>query len=163
VAAVTAPQSPLVYIASDHAGFDLKKLILEKWPQGFQDFVWKDFGPANADRVDYPDFANHVCKALIAQRSAEAQNFGTARSRAILICGSGQGMAMAANRYRQIRAAMVWSLESVELARAHNDANVLCIGARLIEPTLAVKLVEAFLTKPFEGGRHLGRLAKLDA
>lgn len=162
VAANDAPSTPLIYIASDHAGFELKKLILEKWPEGLQGFSWKDIGPGNADRVDYPDFANKACNALVAQRKIESDRSGAARSRAILICGSGQGMAMTANRHREIRAAVVWSQESTELSRAHNDANVLCLGARLIEPALAVKLVETFLATPFEGGRHAGRLVKLD-
>lgn len=153
---------PMLFIASDHAGFDLKNFLLTTLPVGPHGFTWKDFGPPNADRVDYPDFAQKVCRELITRRADESKSGTSLLSLAILICGSGQGMAMSANRHREIRAAIAWSLESAELARAHNDANVLCLGARLIEPALAVRLVEKFLATPFEGGRHSGRLEKLD-
>lgn len=140
-------KNPKLFIASDHAGFELKAHLLTLNKN------WVDLGPANADRVDYPDFAQNLCQQLLLE---EKNSFG------ILICGSGQGMAMAANRFKGIRAALVWSEESARLARAHNDANVICLGARLIEPALAVNLLETFLKTPFEGGRHSGRIAKLE-
>ena len=138
-------------IASDHAGFELKKIVLDvlKVPG----FILKDLGPANAERVDYPDYARKLCAELL--KSPEG-TFG------ILICGSGQGMAMSANRFKGIRAALTWSTESTQLSRAHNNANIICLGARLIESTLAVKLIETFLRTPFEGGRHTGRVSKIE-
>lgn len=142
-------------IASDHAGFELKNHLLQvlKIPG----FSLEDLGPANADRVDYPDYAQTLCKELLKSSSgAGAETFG------ILICGSGQGMAMAANRIKGIRAALTWNTESTKLARAHNNANIICLGARLIEPDLAVKLVETFLRTPFEGGRHTARVEKIE-
>lgn len=147
--------TPTLFIASDHAGFELKSHLLRVWKDGFPGWVWKDLGPLTSDRVDYPDFAQALCKELLAARPSP-QSFG------ILICGSGQGMAMAANRFQGIRAALAWNQESALLSRAHNDANILCLGARLIEPALAVNLVETFLLTPFEGGRHAGRISKIE-
>lgn len=118
---------------------------------------WKDFGPSTADRVDYPDFAKKLCVELLAEKKNASSN-----AVGILICGSGQGMAMTANRFHGIRAAVAWNEESARLSRAHNDANILCLGARLIDQELALKIVETFLTTSFEGGRHSGRVAKLD-
>lgn len=145
-----------LFIASDHAGFELKSYLLRAKPQ----WNWQDLGPANTDRVDYPDYAQALCKRLLAEynssRTLEQKSYG------ILICGSGQGMAMAANRFKGIRAAIAWNEESAQLSRAHNDANILCLGARLIEPALAVNLVEIFLRTPFEGGRHVNRIGKLE-
>lgn len=138
-------------IASDHAGFELKKHLVEH--SNIANFTWKDLGPTNTDSVDYPDYAQTLCRALLV---SPAGTLG------ILICGSGQGMAMSANRFHGIRAALAWSTESTELSRAHNDANILCLGARLIEPALAVKLVETFLRTPFEGGRHSARVLKIE-
>lgn len=153
-----------LFIASDHAGFDLKAHLLRTWksgvslvtphsPTGATSWSWKDLGAYSADRVDYPDYAQSLCKELLV---SAPDSFG------ILICGSGQGMAMSANRFKGIRAALTWNVESTRLARAHNDANVLCLGARLIEPADAVKFVETFLLTPFEGGRHAGRVAKIE-
>ncbi len=159
-----ADTTPKLFIASDHAGFDLKSHLLRVWKDKVRlsspvattsnlTWAWRDIGPANADRVDYPDFAQNVCRELLL---APKGSFG------ILVCGSGQGMAMAANRFKGIRAALTWNEESTRLSRAHNDANILCLGARLIEPALAVNLVEIFLRTPFEGARHIGRIAKIE-
>ena len=148
-------KNQVILIASDHAGFELKKHLLQvlKVPG----FSLKDLGPTNAERVDYPDFAQSLCKELLNSPSQPgSETFG------ILICGSGQGMAMTANRFKGIRAALTWNTESTELARAHNNANIICLGARLIEPALAVKLVETFLRTPFEGGRHTARVEKIE-
>ncbi len=159
-----AETTPKLFIASDHAGFDLKAHLLRVWKDkvtltspvaspGKLSWTWKDLGPANADRVDYPDFAQNVCRELLL---APKGSFG------ILVCGSGQGMAMTANRFKGVRAALTWNEESTRLSRAHNDANILCLGARLIEPSLAVNLVEIFLRTPFEGARHVGRINKIE-
>lgn len=135
-------------IASDHAGFELKCQIIKAMPE----ILWEDLGPSSEARVDYPDYADRV-----AQRIAHHGGQG------VLICGSGQGMAMRANRYRGVRAALVWNEESVTLARQHNDANVLCLGARLLKPELCQKLIQLFVATEFEGGRHQGRIDKLSS
>lgn len=139
-------QKPKVLIASDHGGFDLK----ERFKKNLKDIEWIDLGTSDESRVDYPDYADRLCKSI-----------ATDGGQGVLICGSGQGMAMRANRYRKIRAALVWSEESTLLARDHNDANVLCLGARLLDHQLAEKLVGIFLSTPFGGGRHKDRIDKL--
>lgn len=144
----TTPATRL-FIASDHAGFALK----ERMKRDLPDIEWIDLGPGDTSRVDYPDFADRVAKKVL-------ENLETG-GRGVLICGSGQGMAMRANRYKGIRAALVWNDESTRLAREHNDANVICLGARLLKPELAEELLRLFLATPFEGGRHQGRLDKL--
>lgn len=139
-----------LYIASDHAGFDLKRTLIEGALAAKRGFEVVDLGPSNADRVDYPDFSAKVVSKVLADPFAMG----------VLICGSGQGMAMSANRNKGIRAALAWNEESAKLSREHNNANVLCLGARLIEPALAGKILESFLSAEFEGGRHTGRIEK---
>jgi ribose 5-phosphate isomerase B len=139
-----------LYIASDHAGFDLKRTLIQEALATKYGFEFVDLGPMNADRVDYPDFSAKVVSKIIADPFAIG----------VLICGSGQGMAMSANRHKGIRAALAWNEESAKLSREHNNANVLCLGARLIEPALAGKILESFLSAKFEGGRHSGRIEK---
>jgi ribose 5-phosphate isomerase B len=149
-----------LFAGSDHAGFELKEKILktlapllaQKLSAGRHPEKWVDCGPGDESRVDYPDFADRVCKEVM-----------KSSGRGILVCGSGQGMAMRANRFLGIRAALVWNSESARLARLHNDANVLCLGGRLLEHSLCFELVEIFLSTPFEGGRHLARVQKLGA
>lgn len=162
---------PTLFIASDHAGFELKSYLLKNLPAPIlQHWNLEDLGPLNADRVDYPDFAKTLCKKLLERRSTEnSPNINSAtpsapssQSFGILICGSGQGMAMTANRVPGIRAALAWNEDSAKLSREHNDANVLCLGARLIENHLAVSLIEIFLKTAFEGGRHSGRISKIE-
>lgn len=139
-----SPQS--LFIASDHAGFALKEYFKEHRPN----LLWCDLGPLLEERVDYPDFADKVSAQV-------AQGHGLG----ILICGSGQGMAMRANKYRDVRAALCWNTEVAELAREHNNANVLCLGGRLMAPELAVQILDIFLKTPFLGGRHQQRVDKL--
>jgi ribose 5-phosphate isomerase B len=134
------------FIACDHGGLELKNSILEKFPH----LNWKDFGTNDAASVDYPDFAAQVTAAV-----RKPGDVG------ILICGSGQGMAMRANREKHIRAALCWTPEVARLARSHNDANVLCLGGRLLAHDLALEIVDVFLTTAFEGGRHANRVNKL--
>lgn len=138
-------------IASDHAGFELKELLKKNMPE----IPWVDLGPSNADRVDYPDYADRLAERLIAL----GKESGT---RGVLICGSGQGMAIRANRHRGVRAALVWNQDTTRLAREHNDANVICLGARFIAPALAKELINIFLSTGFEGGRHTGRVEKIE-
>lgn len=138
--------SKRLLIASDHAGFALKEQLIKSLPQ----YDWVDLGPSNDDRVDYPDFADRLAQEL-------HKNGG----QGVLICGSGQGMAMRANRHRDIRAALVWSEDSARLAREHNDANVVCIGSRFSTPEVSQRLIDIFVSTPFEGGRHQARVEKL--
>lgn len=141
-------------MASDHAGFELKNELVSRL-KSFDELSIEthDLGPASADRVDYPDFAKKAVEAVL-KPDLEYSTFG------LLICGSGQGMAMSANRHKGIRAALAWNEESAKLSRAHNNANVLCMGARLIAPDLAWRILISFLKEGFEGGRHIGRLEK---
>ena len=138
-----------IFIASDHGGFKLKKFIksfLDK------DFAIKDLGPKqNKKSVDYPDFAHKLCK----QVSKNKNNIG------ILVCGSGVGMSIAANKNKGIRAALCYSVENAKLSRLHNDANVITLGERLIKKNIALKCVKAFLKTNFEGGRHVKRIKKI--
>ncbi len=141
-------------IACDHGGFELKKDIIKQ----FNNYSFKDFGCSDQSSVDYPDYAHKLIKELannLTDPHEDTEHFG------ILICGSGQGMAMTANKQQNVRAALCWSVESAKLARGHNNAQVLCIGARLLEKKLAFEIIEAFLTTPFEGGRHVKRINKI--
>jgi ribose 5-phosphate isomerase B len=138
-----------IFISSDHAGFKLKEEIkshLSKKKISFQ-----DMGPFNDDRVDYPDYAHKVARKVKTNKS----NVG------ILVCGSGMGMNIAANRHRNIRAAQCFNLKSTKLSRLHNDANIITLGSRLLSKKLALTCVIAFLYTEFEGGRHLKRIKKI--
>lgn len=139
--------SKRIVIASDHAGFLTKEYLRAIFEE--QRFV--DLGCYSEERVDYPDFGK---KAADAVASGEA-DFG------ILICGSGIGISIAANRNPAARCALCHNVETAQLARQHNDANMLAIGARIVNKEDAVKIVQAFLTTDFEGGRHAERVAKL--
>lgn len=143
------PTLKKIFIASDHGGFSLKQPIVDLLQTRVS---IEDLGPASADSVDYPHFAQSLCLKI---PSDSVDTFG------ILICGSGQGMAMTANKFPHIRAAVVWSEESAMLSRAHNNANVLCLGARLISQDLALKIVQAFFSTSFEGGRHQRRVDQI--
>jgi ribose 5-phosphate isomerase B len=145
--------SETVFIAADHAGFDFKERLKKMRP----DINWNDLGTYDASRVDYPDFADRLCLKMI---EAEKRTGGP-QPRGVLVCGSGQGMAMRANRYSEIRAALVWNEESARLSREHNDANVICLGARLVDPVLALELFDLFIKTRFAGGRHADRVNKL--
>ncbi len=139
-----------IAIGSDHAGFE-QKAALAPWlaEEGHEVL---DFGPANEDRVDYPDYAYRVAMAVADGRA----------ERGVLVCGTGLGMAMGANKVPGVRAAAVQTPEFAELARAHNDANVLCLSGRFVDLDVNEELCRVFLSTPFEGGRHEGRVAKLD-
>lgn len=136
-----------IFIAADHAGFSLKKyLITELTKLGYTPV---DLGTDSAEKsVDYPDFAQKLAKKLTTE-------FG------ILICGSGIGISIAANRFKHIRAALCHNIKLAKLARAHNDANVLCLGARIVKNKAALGITKAFLTSKFEGERHERRVKKL--
>jgi ribose 5-phosphate isomerase B len=140
-----------VAIGADHAGFELKEIIKQTLDE--LRVAYKDFGTFSDESVDYPDYAAKVGRAVA------AGDF----DRGILICGTGIGMAIAANKIAGIRAAPVVDLESARLAREHNNANVLAIGARVTPPERALDLVRLFLKTEFEGGRHERRLQKVAA
>lgn len=138
-----------LYIASDHAGFTLKEFVKKKLSKKIK---FDDQGPHSDEiSVNYPDFAHKLCKKV----SKNSSNMG------ILICGSGMGMAMAANRHKKIRAALCYSVKNTKLSRLHNNANVITLGARLINKNTAMKCINTFLKTKFEGGRHLKRVKKI--
>lgn len=138
-----------VAIASDHAGFSLKaELVAELSKLGHTAL---DLGPNDAHSVDYPDFATKVTGA-VTEKSAEL---------GVLVCGSGIGMAITANKVRGIRAALCRTEFEARLSRQHNDANVLCLGQRITGPGLAIEILKAFLSASFEGGRHQARVEKI--
>lgn len=147
---VTQAPRPVVAVAADHAGFELKASIVAHLRAGDR-FDVLDLGPAGAERVDYPDYAGKVAAAV----AAGAAQLG------LLVCGTGVGMAIAANKHRGVRAAVVSDTFSARMARAHNDAQILCLGARVVGPGLALELVDTFLATSFEGGRHAARVALL--
>ncbi|MDA3967024.1 MULTISPECIES: ribose 5-phosphate isomerase B [Helicobacter] len=138
-----------IFIANDHAGFEFKNEILKILEILEMDIV--DLGTNSSSSVDYPDFANILCKEVLNNQ----------KSYGILICGSGIGMSIAANRHNGIRAALCNESLSAKLARKHNDANVLCLGARLIGLEMAREIIVAFLCTSFDGERHLRRIEKL--
>ena len=137
-----------ILIASDHAGLSLKTFLIKNSPE----FNWTDLGPSSEASVDYPDFADLLAKGI-----KTPNDFG------VLICGSGQGMAIRANKYPHIRAALCWNTEVAQLSREHNNANVLCLGSRLISPDLAQNIFETFIKTDFAGGRHAQRVAKISS
>ena len=138
-----------IAIASDHAGFDLKSLIIKTFTNQYQII---DCGLNNANTsVDYPDFA----KKVVAKIMSKEVDFG------ILICGSGIGMSIASNRFKEIRAALCHNQKITKLSRQHNNANILCLGARIVKTHNALKMVELFLSTKFEAGRHSKRIDKL--
>ena len=138
-----------ITIGNDHAGVDLKKHIVE-YLEG-RGFTTNDKGTNTNKSVDYPDYIHPVSKEIEEKRS----------SIGIIICGSGNGAAMTANKRKNIRAALCWSKEISKLARQHNDANVLCLGARVTDHAWITNIVDTFLRTEFEGGRHQKRLEKL--
>lgn len=139
----------VIAIACDHAGVALKTLLIEELQKLGKEIL--DLGTNSDASVDYPDFANAVAKALSEKKA----------SKAVLICGSGIGISIAANRHRHIRAALCSEPVSARLSRQHNDANVICFGARTIGSEIARECVKVFLNTEFEGGRHQGRVDKM--
>ncbi len=137
-----------ILIASDHAGFKLKEDLKSHLSKNFEVI---DLGTNSEDSVDYPDFGTALAKA-IENKKAET---------GVLICGSGIGISIAANRNPAVRAALVYNEEIAKLSRLHNDANVICLGARFTDSATAKKLVDIFLNTGFEGGRHENRVKKL--
>ncbi|MDC0937946.1 ribose 5-phosphate isomerase B [Pelagibacteraceae bacterium] len=138
-----------ICIASDHAGFDLKEIIINFLINKNISII--DLGPFKKKSVDYPDYAKKLANRIKIQKS----DIG------ILICGSGTGMAISANKVKTIRAAVCYNAMSTRLSRQHNNANIIALGSRLTKKSLSLKLVEIFLKTKFEGGRHLKRIKKI--
>ena len=139
------------YIGTDHAGIELKDWTVELLKS--KGFEVVDFGPFSKDRVDYPDYAHKVARAVIENSAAQG----------ILICGSGIGMSMAANKHHGIRAALCHDAYTAMVAREHNDANILCFGERIVGKGVAESIIDAWLANSFEGGRHVQRVEKIEA
>ena len=138
-----------IAIGGDHAGFDYKSVIIEMLSD--QGVVVKDFGPFSSESCDYPDFVHPVAEAV----EGDDADLG------IVICGSANGVAMTANKHKDVRAAIAWQSEIAKLAREHNDANIVAIPARFIDLDLAKEIVNVFLQTYFEGGSHQGRVDKI--
>ena len=138
-----------IFISSDHAGYKLKEEIKKHLKR--KKLYFEDMGPNNNQKVDYPDYAHKVARKV----KINKKNFG------ILVCGSGTGMNIAANKHKNIRAAQCFNLKSTKLSRLHNDANVITLGSRLITKKNALKFVSVFLNTKFDGGRHLKRIKKI--
>ena len=138
-----------IAIGSDHAGYDLKELVIKHLKE--LNIETEDFGPFSDERADYPDFAHPVASAV------ESKN----ATLGILICGSGNGINMTANKHQEIRSALCWQVDIAEMARLHNNANIIALPARYITEETALKCVDVFLNTDFEGGRHAGRVDKI--
>ena len=138
-----------IFISSDHAGFKLKELIKKKF---LRKYDFEDLGTNNSKiSVNYPDYAHKLCRKV----SNNSKNMG------ILVCGSGMGMSMAANRHKKIRAAVCYSVKNTKLSRLHNNANIITLGSRLTKKNIAFKCIEVFINTKFEGGRHNKRVKKI--
>ena len=138
-----------IFISSDHAGFKLKEDIKSSLKR--KKLRFKDLGPKNDNRVDYPDYAHRLARKVKINKNHVG----------ILVCGSGTGMNIAANKHKNIRAAQCFNTKSTKLSRLHNDANIITLGARLISKKNALKFVSIFLNTNFDGGRHLKRVKKI--
>ena len=138
-----------IIIASDHAGYSLKKYIKNFLSK--KKLLLKDIGTKDKCSVDYPDYAHKLSKIINRNRNTVG----------ILICGSGQGMIMAANKHKNIRAALCYNAKSTKLSRLHNDANIITLGSRMVSKKNAIKYLNIFLETKFEGGRHKKRLKKI--
>ena len=138
-----------VFISSDHAGYRLKEQIKKKFSKKF---IFEDLGTYDSkNSVNYPDYAHSLCKKVVKNH----QNMG------ILVCGSGMGMSMAANKHKNIRAAVCYSVKNTKLSRLHNNANIITLGSRLTKKNTAFKCIEVFMKTKFEGGRHNKRVKKI--
>jgi ribose 5-phosphate isomerase B len=138
-----------IAVGADHAGFELKEAVAKHLTSAGHEV--EDFGTGSAEPADYPDYGGPAARA-VAEGLAE---------RAVLFCGSGQGMCRVANRIAGVRAALAWSEEIARLSREHNDANVLCLPARFVEAETAMRIVDGWLAAEYEGGRHKRRIEKM--
>jgi ribose 5-phosphate isomerase B len=136
-------------IGSDHAGYELKEKVKKHLKN--KNIEVEDFGPFSDDRADYPDFAHPVAIA-VASKNVDL---------GVLICGSGNGINMTANKHQEIRSALCWQVDIAEMARLHNNANIIALPARYISEEIALKCIDIFLSTDFEGGRHADRVEKI--
>jgi len=141
----------IIAIGCDHAGFELKEFLKKYLIEN--NLQVKDFGTFSEESTDYPDYAHKVANSVIDGET----------SKGVLICGSGNGISMAANKHDGIRAALCWNTEIVKLARQHNDANILSLPARFVSKDIALDIINFFLKVEFEGGRHQRRVSKINA
>ena len=139
-----------IIIGCDHAGFEYKEILINLIRE--KNFHFKDCGCFSAESVDYPDYAHEVSKEVL----KKTDHIG------VLICGSANGVAMAANKHNGIRAAICWNKKTSEMSITHNDANVLCVPARFISPSELKEIFDAFINSQFEGGRHKNRVDKIN-
>ncbi len=139
-----------IFVGSDHAGYSLKKTLLEILKKDLPNLRFEDCGTDTEASCDYPDFAKKVATQVVHKQT-----------RGILICGTGIGMSIAANKIHGVRAAEVWDATSARLCREHNNANIICFGARLVGPETAIDICKTWLKTEFLGGRHQGRLDKI--
>ena len=138
-----------IFISSDHAGYNLKEQIKERFKNKY---TFQDMGTHNSKiSVDYPKFAHKLCRKI----GNSSKNIG------ILVCGSGMGMSMAANKHKNIRAAVCYSVKNTKLSRLHNNANIITLGSRLTKKNTAFECIEVFMKTKFEGGRHKRRVKKI--
>ena len=138
-----------IFISSDHAGYNLKESIKKRFSKKYK---FQDLGTNNSKiSVNYPDYAHKLCKKV----SNNSKNVG------ILVCGSGMGMSMAANKHKKIRAAVCYSVKNTKLSRLHNNANIITLGSRLTKKNIAFKCIDTFINTKFEGGRHKKRVKKI--
>jgi ribose 5-phosphate isomerase B len=142
-------KSHVIPIGADHGGVKLKEFLIDKLSE--EGYRFKDFGTFSETSVDYPDFIHPVAKRI----NDNVNEFG------IIICGSGQGAAMTANKYPNVRAGLGWDIEQAKLTRLHNNANILSLPGRYIDFQTAVEMVKVFLNTGFEGGRHINRIHKI--
>jgi len=142
--------TPKILIASDHAGFELKRKLEHALEQLGYDV--DDLGTNSAESTDYADYAHPLAREVSEGRA----------ERGVLLCGTGLGMSYTANRYPHVRAAVAWNPEIARLAREHNDANVLALGGRTLDPSVAERILDVWLQTPFAGGRHARRVAKIE-
>lgn len=138
-----------IAIGGDHAGFEYKKEVIAHLEKNGHQV--EDFGPTSGDSCDYPDHVHPLAQSIVAKKNELG----------ILICGSGNGVNMTANKYAEIRSGLCWTPELAELTRLHNDANVLSIPARFVELSVAIEMVDTFVNTEFEGGRHQKRVDKI--
>ncbi len=139
-----------IAIGSDHAGFDLKQVLVKHLENN--GWTVQDCGPASSDRVDYPDYAHKVAE-LVTQGNVVC---------GVLICGSGNGVCMTANKHQGVRAGLAWDTELASLAKEHNNANVICLPARYISEEKGIEILDAYINANFEGGRHEQRVEKIE-
>ena len=138
-----------IFISSDHAGYNLKEQIKRRFKNKY---IFQDLGTDTSSKsVNYPDYAHKLCKKI----SKSSKNKG------ILVCGSGMGMSMAANRHKKIRAAVCYSVKNTKLSRLHNNANIITLGSRLTKKNTVFKCIDVFMKTKFEGGRHNKRVKKI--